>query len=359
MCVEGGDPESRQRALRLLLDAYELTVLGNQGPAWSLDPRAEPMLWLLEPGRLEFRLEPVLTLGFDRAHVRCRGGELTRSTALACAAGSSLGRVVPSTASSLTHGFAGYHALLHDAGLATSSALSQAARTPERGVLSDPTLPTAALLVERIFAKATPGQGLAAPWLALVLPATKTTPGATQPNAEPDLFDVLESTLGQADPHLALFLDELSALRWSPSGPLGTALSAPEPAWEVDAASLPRNLVLPRPLLPTGSAYVVVALDAATRKAGLALRTFCESGSRYAWSMARLDDQGRIQSRVAIAGRDSGTSAEGMLRQLDETHKALIVGTSLGGGPAAELDPDETPLPGHSCQVALDRLPAP
>lgn len=348
----------RQTALRLLVEAYELTVLGNQGPTWPLDAAAEPMLWRLEPGPLEFHVGLSLSLGFDRGHVHCSGGELTRSGALACAAGSSLSRVVPSTAPALTHGFAGYHALLHDAGQSTIDALRQASRTPERGVLSEPTASTAALLVERIALRGTPGQGLAAGWLAFVLAATKTPFGAPRPSAEPDVLDVLRSTLGHEDAHLASFWDELSVLRFGELGPLGTTVALPEPAWEIDAASLPRNLVLPRALLPTGATYVIVELDLATRKAGLALRTFCEAGSRYVWSMARLDDQGRIRSRVAVPQRDSSTSAEGTLGQLDDANKALIIGTSLGGGPGKELDPDETPLPAHSCEVVLDRLPA-
>jgi hypothetical protein len=359
VCVEGGTPVVQETALRLLQDAYEITVLGNQGPAWSLDPEAEPMLWLLEPGPLEFQLEPVLSLGFDRGRVRCTGGELTRSTALACAAGSSLSRAAPNTAPALKHGLAGYHSLLHDAGQTTIAAVNQAARTPERGLLSDPTTPTAALLVERIVARGAPGQGVAAAWLALVLAATKTPPGAPRPRMEPDLFDVLGSTLGKEDPHLALFWDELAALRFGKNGPLGTTAAPPEPAWEIDGASLPRNLVLPRALLPSGSAYLVVVLDAATQKTGLAVRTFCEGGSRYAWSMARMDDGGHIRSRVEVPQRDTSTHAEGTLRALEGAHGALIVGTSLGGGPGKELDPDDTPLPPHSCQVALDRVPAP
>jgi len=357
VCVEGASVGIRRAALPLLEAAFELIVLGQAGPSWPLDPYAEPVSWQLEGGPLSFAVDRTSSTGFDRGRAHCRGGEITRATAIACVTGSITTRLAPATSPTLTQGIAGYLALLHDGGPATVAALDDARRRPERGVLSDPSAPTAALLVEQLASQAEPGQAATAPWLALLLPATKTTPGAPQLDAEPDALDALFDTFGAHDPHLSRFLDEMALRRFSSSGPLGTSTPLPELAWDVDAASLPRNLVLPRPLAPTGSAYVSVRLDEPTRRTGLALRTFCEEGSRYVWSLARLDRADRIVSRVRATGRESGTNAEGVLRELDGVDKALIVGTSLGGSPGRELDPDEAPLAEHSCEVALDRLP--
>jgi len=356
VCVEGSDPTLRRAAVGLLAAAYETTVLGNQGPNWPLDPLAEPMLWRLSTGPLTFdhTLEP--TLGFDRGRPTCAGGEITRDTALACAAASSLLRVAPGTAPALRAGWAGYVAHVHDGGVSAREAARRSLEAPEQGLLSDPTLPATVPLLQLLERKASPGRGPSAPWLALLLPAERTPLGSPRPSSEPDFFDVLKSTLGAGDPDLARLLGEVAALRFDEAHRL---LAGPALAWEIDGASLPRNLVLPRPLAPTGSAYVVVRLDAATARAGLALRTFCETGSSYVWSMARLDGSDRIQSRVEVPSRETSPSAEGVLRELDGTPTALIIGTSLGGGPDAELDPDELPLPVHSCEVVLDRLPAP
>ena len=358
VCVEGASVDVRRAALPLLEAAFELIVLGQAGPSWPLDPHAEPVSWQLEGGALSFAVDRTSSAGFDRGRTRCRGGEVTRASAIACVTGSITTRLAPATSPALTQGMAGYLALLHDGGPATVAALDDARRRPERGVLSDPSAPTAALLVEQLAANAQPGQGAMAPWLALLLPATKTKPGAPQLEAEPDALDALTETFGERDPHLSRFLDEMAVRRFSSSGPLGTRTTLPELAWDVDAASLPRNLVLPRPLAPTGSAYVSVRLDEATRRAGLALRTFCEEGSRYVWSLAKMDSADRLLGRVRATGRESGTNAEGVLRELDGVDKALIVGTSLGGRPGHELDPDETPFAEHSCEVVLDRLPS-
>lgn len=354
VCVEGSEPALVTRALGWLTEAYETTVLGNQGPSWALDRLGEPMVWRLGHGALTFEITRAAQLGFDRGRTLCAGGEVTRSTALACAAGSSLGRIAPATTPALLRGAADYLALTYAPDEPRPPV--RAPIEPERGLLGDATEPADPLLFDRVAAKATIGRSVTAVWLGFVLAATRSEPGAARMNAEPDFFDVLGRTLGERDPHLAQFFDDLAVLRFGQLGPLGTSSEQPEVAWEVDASTLPRNLVLPRPLLPTGSAYVLVHLDPATRRAGLALRTFCENGSRYVWSMARLDERGAIQSRVPVPGRQSATSAEGVLYELDGTHDVVIIGTSLGGSPGRELDPDDAPHPAHSCEVVLNRL---
>lgn len=313
------------------------------------------MLWQIEAGPLRTRISRAPSVGFDRGRATCVGGELTRATAMACAARSSLALAAPGTAPALESGIGAYVAGLYDGGQQSVSAKERRQREPERGLLSDVDPPLSLDLFEQVALRAGAGRSLTAPWAGLVLAATKTTAGAPRASAEPDFFDVLRSTLGGEDPHLALFFDQLATLGFAMGA--GTPGASPEVAWDIDAASLPRNLVLPKPLLPTGSTYLLVSLDDRTRSAGLALRTFCETGSRYVWSMARLDEQGRIQTRVEVPRRESSPNAEGVLRELDAAHRALIVGTSLGGTPGQPLDPDDAPFPPHSCEVALDRLP--
>lgn len=357
VCVDGKEPRLRAVALRFLTAAYEKAILGNHGPAWELDGWGEPMLWTLASSPLVMEVEPKKGLGFDRGRVRCRGGSVTESTAIACATGASLARSAPLTAPSLLHGAAAHSAHVLAGSPEATEAAQQADTQPERGVLADATLPTAALLFEQLAREAKPGGALTAVWLSLLLAGTRSPLAPGKAGPEPDLFDVLRSTLGSKDPHLAQFLAALSLSRFTRESAISAGLPRPELAWEIDGATLPRNLVLPRPLLPTGSAYVLVRLDQKSRDTGLGLRTFCESGTRYAWTLARLGPDGDVSSRVAVLGRESETHAQAPLYELGSTHSVLIVGTNLGGGPGSALDPDETPHPAHSCEVAIDRLP--
>lgn len=359
VCVETAEPELLPPAVRLLSDAYEVGVLGNQGPAWGLDRLGEPILWRLGDAELSFEAKEQLSLGFARSRPLCRGGSVTRASALACVVGSALTRVAPATVAPLVRGAASYFATTWSG----DAAEAQHATQPELGFVVPEADTAAARLLEHVAVKAERGRGTAAVWLSLSLAATSPAlASATSPalgaqfNPEPDFFDVLRSTLGDRDRHLAHFFDELAVLRFSETGgaPASVALT---PAWEVDGASLPRNLVLPRPLLPTGSTYLTVRLDAATRQAGLAVRTFCETGTRYVWSLARLGPNRVLQSRVPIVARDAAPNAEGAVVELDGTHEVLIVGTSLGGGPGEDFDPDLSPYSPRSCEVALDRLP--
>lgn len=362
VCVESSDPTLIPAALRLLTEAYEVAILGNQGPAWGLDRLAEPLRWRLEARALAFEVAPEPALGFARGRPACAGGPVTLGTALSCVTGSALTRIAPKTPEPLVQGAASYfsHAYASDDPLPRAGG-SQ----PELGLLTGPGRADAALILESIADKASPGREQAAVWLALTLPASRAPWGTAASNPEPDFFDVLRSTLGAQDPHLAQFFDELGILRFTrgrdstaTKGGAAAESRTLELAWEIDGRSLPRNLVLPRPLLPTGSAYVAVRLDPATKKAGLAVRAFCEAGSRYVWSLSRLGEGRVLQSRVPVPARESGTSAEGAIVDLDAAHEVLVVGTSLGGGPGEAFDPDVVPFAAHSCEVALDRLPS-
>lgn len=362
VCVESADPTLIPTALRLLTEAYEVAILGNQGPAWGLDRLAEPLRWRLDAGALAFEVTPQPAVGFARGRPTCVGGPVTLGTALACVTGSALTRITPNTPDPLVQGAASYFSRAYASG---DPRHRDGASQPELGLLTVPSSDDAALILESIAAKANPGRGQAAVWLALTLPASRAPWGSAASNPEPDFFDVLRSTLGAQDPHLAQFFDELGVLRFTQGRGSTAAAGGPaaesqtlELAWEIDGSSLPRNLVLPRPLLPTGSAYVAVRLDAATKRAGLAVRAFCEAGSRYVWSLSRLGEGRVLQSRVPVPARESGTNAEGAIVDLDAAHEVLVVGTSLGGGPGEAFDPDLMPFAAHSCEVALDRLPS-
>lgn len=356
ICVEGEDLALVPSALRFLTEAYEVTVFGNQGPAWGVDRLAQPILWRLANVELSFEVKPEPSLGFARGRPTCVGGPITFGTALACASGSALARTAPGTQGSLLGGAARYLSRTWAPSDGATGARGSPT-PPENGLITSTSAQDPALLMEQVASKASSGGRVAAVWLAVTLAATASTWTAASANPEPDFFDVLRHTLGGQDPHLAQFFDELAVLRFTRPGERSTEQAEPEVAWEIEAASLPRNVVLPRPLLPTGSAYLIVRLDSATKRAGLAVRTFCETGTRYVWSLARLGRGRVLQSRVPVPARQSDTNAEGVIVELADAEEVLIVGTSLGGGPGEDFDPDLAPPSAHSCEVALDRLP--
>ena len=60
--------------------------------------------------------------------------------------------------------------------------------------------------------------------------------------------------------------------------------------------------MLPRPLSPTGSAYVVVEMDHARNL--LAFRATCEGPVSWVWTALRFDAEGRLPEQVSDAPLD-------------------------------------------------------
>jgi hypothetical protein len=192
---------------------------------------------------------------------------------------------------------------------------------------------------------------------ALSLAATRTSSGSLRWLAEPDVADVVRSSFAYRRERVARFWDELASARFLVDRP-GSWLSWPgasgtvRRAWTLESSSLPRNLVLPRPLTPTGSAYVVVKMDHA--RSLLAFRATCEGPVSWVWSALRFDKEGRELARLHVPFQERKPTTEQRISQLDDTRLLVLVGTNLGGVDLAHpFDPDHEPSEPHGCIIYI------
>lgn len=351
--------------------------------------------WLDEPpsaGELTVHIEPLPSRGFDRATAFCLGGEteLERSAHL-CVAEASLVGHAPAHAPHVrraygTHLWWRFGAL----GLSDRRALATLQRAPERAVMKrrrSRESEGAALWFEYLDGHAaTPN--LPAGYVAtaaLALAATRTPPGALRWHAEPDVLDVLRSSLDHSRERAARFWDGFAqsrmrlgregaaeaflwpfltpALSGSASASERTLLGGgtegpkvtPTPAWELTASSLPRHFALPRPLAPTGSVSFVLTLDRPVL--ALALRATCEAPVSYVWSVARYDRAGNLVSTLLVPFQERQRITEQRIIELDGVHELVVSGTNLGGVDLAHpFDPDHEPFEPHGCSVYFAEL---
>lgn len=393
----GGAPQGELRsdlgraALGALERAYEALVLvqGHPPPAadasgsgdeldwylWRPHPPADPTfpVWaddVPSPDDFVVSLEPLPSRGFDRAAAFCAGGatDLDRAAHL-CVAEASLAARAPAAGPHVRRAY-GTH-LWWQSGRpheADGRALRRLQDTPEVGVLSRRAndLSEGAAIWFEYLETLEAGQARMFPRVAtaaLHLAATRTAPGAIRWHGEPDVADVLRSSLGDRDAfarfwdgfarHRALAarapekLDPPAVARWTKEA---TSTIPARPAWELTTSSLPRHLALPHPLQPTGSAFFVLEVDRPI--AVLALRATCEKPVSYVWSVARLDSAGRHLSTLHVPFKEAQPVTEQRIMNLEQTRYLLISGTNLGGVDLAHpFDPDHDPFEPHGCSV--------
>lgn len=341
------------RLLAWLEEGYELAVLGRSAPSIGLGPRRPEgaLVWSPGGGDLHLGVERRPSRGFDRGRGVCRGGSLTRETALRCVTMAAFASSVPSTAPWIADGHARLLASALGEPLSAELAAGAAAREPELGVLEASIDGRAFEFFRYLEERAEPERRSAALAWALFLSATKTPPGALRWNAEPDVVDVLRATLGSDRNEVARYFDASARERLNRTPTVRRA-------WSIDEASLPRALALPRPLTPTGSAYVEVKLTRGPRTGrSIAFRGYCEGPVSYVWSLARMN-AGAVSSSVLVAFQERGTSFEARIGELDEADSVVLVGTNLGGIDLAHpFDPDHAPHEAHGCTISVDPLP--
>ncbi len=386
MCVHGGAFELRTDSLRALELAYERLVYGARLPAPASDDGAgggDELDWYLatrtdteaealgegappEAGEPVVRIEPLPSRGFDRASAYCIGhGEDLERSATLCIGEASAAARAPGVAPAQQRAYASHlDWSLRMPTAEDEQALFRAQHAPEEGVLG------------RRLDERSEGNGLFFEYLdrlgkmrapavtstsALALSATRTRAGSLRWHAEPDIADVVRSTFAYERERVARFWDEFASARFLVARP-DSWLSWPgqsgsvRRAWTIKSSSLPRNLVLPRPLSPTGSAYVVVEMDHA--RSLLAFRATCEGPVSWVWSALRFDAQGRELVRLHVPFQERKPTTEQRIGQLDDTRLLVLVGTNLGGVDLAHpFDPDHAPAEQHGCIVYLtDRV---
>ncbi len=197
--------------------------------------------------------------------------------------------------------------------------------------------------------------------------ATQTHPSSLEWNAEPDVFDVLRSTLENKPRKVAELLlgfgvaraflgsrddgSHLPTLGWA--GQFGSA----RVDWSLKFSSLPRRVGVLRPLSPTGSVYVWLSLDQVPAGKTLGFRARWERPAAFHWALVRVDKHGREIGRMLAPFTERGSEAEQTLVNLENVAGVLVVGTSLGGvDPRHPFDPDVAPHEPHGCTVYLTAL---
>lgn len=364
VCVSGLEGEAAQSALGLLEAAYERHRFGAglPGPHGQTDQGLD---WAPGPAPLQLLLAEEPALGFDRARARCQGGQRTSRDAQRCVTEAALGEFVPATAESLRSGYA-TAATQELLGLGPEDLrlLADSARAPERARLSRTPSgppPDGSAWFFRYLSDVARDSSAAAPgFLALGLAPTKTDPAALRFDAEPDLFDVLRASWKDDRKTYAEFFDDFAAARREPSAWLGIsgAEYSAELAWSIASDSLPRNLMLPRALEPTGSSYVRIELAGESPNSSIALRISCEGPVSWVWSVTRLGAAGQELARVRLAFQERARVFEQRIGPLETSRALIVIGTNLGGVDLAHpFDPDHGPHEAHACTLYVTRLP--
>jgi hypothetical protein len=330
------------------------------------DPSADPLRVFGEP----------LELGtFDRAAAFCELAEsdgilLERATTLCVAEAIAL-RLDAAETPHVRRAFA--TSLWWSVGSPTTldyEAIAEVQSHPERSILRrerDASSEGAALLfeyLEQTRAESEPGT---LPAALLSASAQKTPSGAFRFDNEPDYVDVLRHTLGDQRSRLvALFRDfsvartfvgarddglHLPSLGWS--GRFGVAPFD----WIIPLSSLPRRVLLSKPVEPSGAALIWLDLDQAPDGLTLGFQADWEAPVAFAWAFVRIAEDGSELSRVDVPFQQRATSVEARLTELQGARAVAIIGTFLDEVSLEHpFDPDVEPFEPHSATVYLVRL---
>jgi hypothetical protein len=383
VCVQRGrgvSAETSRRALGALEQAYQRLVGVMRLPEPLPDDRAgggpELDLYLRAGRETGLIVEHDLpdSSRFDRAPAFCvlRGAEtaLLERDATLCVAEAIAWRLDASTAPHVRRAYATHLWLVSGhPGALDAQAIDDLQARPEQAVISRDRTPRsegASILFEYLDqALGASHPGVLATAL-LAAAAEKTPPLAWQWDNEPDLMDVLRHTAGNSPRAIAELLGDFAVSR----GFLGARSDGRLPAldwagefarvrfdWVIPFSSLPRRVAASRPIEPTGSIYVWLALDQVPSNATLGFQAVWEPPVAFRWTLVRVAADGRELGRLHPAFQERGTEVEQTLVELAGSAGILIVGTNLGGVELKHpFDPDVAPFEPHSCTVYLAGL---
>jgi hypothetical protein len=109
-----------------------------------------------------------------------------------------------------------------------------------------------------------------------------------------------------------------------------------------------------RPIEPTGSTYLYVALDGSAGGQSIAFQADWEPPVSFRWTLALVASNGRIVRRMDVPYLERETHVERIVGDLTGGAGLLIAGTNLGGlGPSYPFDPDFEPFEPHGYTVYL------
>ncbi|HEV8549196.1 MAG TPA: hypothetical protein VGQ57_09210 [Polyangiaceae bacterium] len=195
--------------------------------------------------------------------------------------------------------------------------------------------------------------------------AQETPPDAPAWHNEPDWFDVVRHTTGNAEAKMAhllgdfavtrAFLGEredgahLPSLAWS--GHFGAA----RPDWILPFETLPRRVRL-TPLEPTGSALVWLDLGKAPQGFTLGMRAEWEPPAEFQWLLVTVGARGEL-SRFEVPFQERETVAEARIGNIHDARAVIAIGTHLERVDADHpFDPDVVPFEPHGASLYLVEL---
>ncbi len=223
-----------------------------------------------------------------------------------------------------------------------------------------------ALLFEYLGTTRGRGAGADAALATYALSAGPPSPPDARWVNEPDVLDVLRATFGPTPSDVARFYADFSLarafigtrdaelawplLRWT--GNFGRVRFE----WSVPLSSLPRRLSPARPIEPTGSTYLWVALDGGATSGTIAFQADWEPPVSFRWVLALVAADGHVVRRIDVPYLERETHVERVVGELGGAAGLLIAGTNLGGlGPTYPFDPDFEPFEPHGYTVYLAR----
>ncbi|MBX3125107.1 MAG: hypothetical protein KF718_00240 [Polyangiaceae bacterium] len=195
----------------------------------------------------------------------------------------------------------------------------------------------------------------------------KTPPTSLSWDNEPDVFDVLRSSFDGKHRRIAELFTAMAVAR-AFLGARDDGTYWPELAhtgdfgrvrfdWTFGYSTLPRRVALRRPLEPTGSVYVWLTLDKVPEAATLGFQAEWEAPATFAWSLVRIDQDGREAGRINAPFVERGQKVEQNLVGLEGLSAILVVGVNLGGVDLEHpFDPDVAPHEPHGCTIYLAAL---
>jgi hypothetical protein len=174
-------------------------------------------------------------------------------------------------------------------------------------------------------------------------------------NNEPDVMDVVRHTLGERSSSTIGAYRDFAVTRaflgW------GGAFAAPRLDWTLPFSSLPRRVLLGKPVEPSGTVLVRLDVDQAAAGATLGFRAEWESPVAFAWTLVRLGADGSELSRVDLPFQERASQAEGRVTELAGVSAVLAVGTFLDEVTLAHpFDHDVEPFEPHGATVYFAKL---
>jgi hypothetical protein len=237
---------------------------------------------------------------------------------------------------------------------------------PERSFAAgDPSRPDGALLFPWFLDDTLGAGGPGRVMMGLVaMAAQRTPPGSWEYRNEPDVFDVLRTTMRARGSSLEnLLLDFAVARAFVGSRSDGAHLADVERfddagrvrfEWAVPFTTLPRRLAPLAPVEATGMTYVWVDLTGAPPGAELTFAADWELPSLFRWALVKVDKNGAEAGRIDVAGVFGASHAERTVMGLDGLAGVLVAGVNIGSVDRSHpFDPDEQPLMPHGYTVTL------